>query len=361
MSFTVAELATRIGETIQLDKAAGWDPVGLQLGDPEAAVGTVAVCHEVTPEVLRRLIELNVDMAISYHPLLFRPVTRLVKGSGPPGRAFALIANRIALSIVHTAFDAMAGGTADALAQSLGLEDVSGFGPVWGKDTVKIVTFAPSETADAISDAMAAAGAGRIGDYSNCSFRAVGTGVFLPGPDATPHVGKAGELSREGETRIEMIAPATRVDAVVAALVRAHPYEEPVYDVVNTRSNAGFVGRRGRLPSPISVAEMAERVSRQLGGVVRVSGTGPVSTIAVVPGSGGSLLLESESDLVVTGDVSHHRARAAADQGIAVIDPGHAATERPGVQALYAAVAKTVETIEVVDLTDVDHDPWKER
>jgi hypothetical protein len=241
------------------------------------------------------------------------------------------------------------------------LEDVGGFGPAWGKDTVKIVTFAPTETGDAISGAMAAAGAGRIGDYSNCSFRTAGTGVFLPGPGTTPHVGRTGELSRAGEARIEMIAPATRVDAVVAALVRAHPYEEPAYDVISTRSNAGFVGRRGRLPSPASVAELAERVSTQLGGVVRVSGAGPVSTIAVVPGSGGSLLLESGSDLVVTGDVSHHRARAAADKGIAVIDPGHAATERPGVKALYAAVAETVETVEVVDLTDVDHDPWKER
>jgi dinuclear metal center YbgI/SA1388 family protein len=301
----------------------------------------------------------GVDLLVSYHPLLFRAVTKLVSGPDPAGRAFELIAGGVALAVIHTAFDVMPGGTADALAATLGLEETSGFGPGWGRDTVKIVTFAPGGIADVVAAAMTAAGAGRIGSYSSCSFRTEGIGTFFPEAGASPQVGGVGVLNREPEVRIEMVAPAARADSVVAALVSAHPYEEPAYDVFETRSNAGFIGRVGTLSAPMTVAGLSDRVRDRLGGVVRVSGSGPVSTVAVIPGSGGSFLSSVDADVVVTGDVSHHQARAAAEASTAVIDPGHAATERPGVKGLYAAVAKTIG--DAIDLTDVDPDPWKER
>jgi dinuclear metal center YbgI/SA1388 family protein len=358
MSNTVAEVASTIAASVQLDKAAEWDPVGLQLGDPRVSVERVAVCHEVTPELVRRVIEANVDMLVSYHPLLFRPVAKLVSGPGPAGRAFDLIANGVALVVVHTAFDVMAGGSADALAAALDLTDITGFGPAWGRDAVKIVTFAPQAAADGVASAMANAGAGAIGSYSNCSFRSEGIGVFHPAASAAPHVGVTDSLNYEPEIRIEMIAPESDADSVVAALVRAHPYEEPAYDVIPTRSNAGFIGRQGALEEPMSVAMFADRVSDRLGGTVRVAGSGMVRNVAVVPGSGGSFLGQANADVVVTGDVNHHQARAATAMGVAVIDPGHAATERPGVQALYALIAKSINAI---DMTDIDQDPWKER
>lgn len=358
MSNTVAEIASTIAASVQLDKAAEWDPVGLQLGDPRASVTGVAVCHEVTPELLRRVIEADVDLLVSYHPLLFRPVTKLVSGPGPAGRAFDLIANGIALVVVHTAFDVMTGGSADALATALDLTNITGFGPAWGRDAVKIVAFAPPAAADDVADAMANAGAGAIGSYSNCSYRSEGVGVFHPAASASPHVGVVNSLNYEPEVRVEMIAPEADADSVVAALVRAHPYEEPAYDVIPTRSNAGFIGRKGTLEEPMLVATLADRVSDRLGGTVRVAGSGMVHRVAVVPGSGGSFLGQTDADVVVTGDVNHHQARAATARGVAVIDPGHAATERPGVQALYALIAKSVDAI---DMTHIDQDPWKER
>lgn len=359
MTNTVGGLAAQIATAFRLDKAAGWDPVGLQLGDPATAVSRVAVCHEVTPEVVSRVIAERVDMVVSYHPLLFRAVTKLVAGAGPAGRAFQLISGGAALAVVHTAFDVMPGGTADSLAAALGLEQISGFGPGWGRDAVKIVTYAPDSIADDVAAAMTVAGAGRIGAYSSCSFRTEGTGTFYPEIGASPQAGSGETLNREPEIRIEMVAPAAKTDAVVAALVRAHTYEEPAYDVIETRSNAGFIGRVGRPGAQMTVASLSELVSERLGGVVRVSGSGPVATIAVIPGSGGSFLSAVDADVVVTGDVSHHQARAAAEGSTAVIDPGHAATERPGVKALYAAVAETID--DAIDMTDVDSDPWKER
>ena len=156
-----------------------------------------------------------------------------------------------------------------------------------------------------------------------------------------------------------MIAPQSRVDGVVAALVAAHPYDEPAYDVIATRSNAGFIGRVGELGQTTDMAGLAALVGEKIGGIVRFAGEGSVSTVAVIPGSGGSFVEGIEADAVVTGDVSHHQARAAVAAGVGVVDPGHAATERPGVKALYAAVNEMIE--DALDLTDIDPDPWREK
>lgn len=359
MTKSVGDLSTDLGRRFGHNKAAGWDPIGLQFGDPAAGVDTVAVCHEVTPHVADQLIAAGVDLAVAYHPLLFRPVTSLVAGSGPAGLAHRMIAAGVALVVVHTAFDVMPGGTADQLAKAVGLDQADGFGPAWGVKTSKIVTFSPAEAVDAVADAMTIAGAGQIGAYTACSYRSKGIGTFLPAAEATPYAGQRDVLNRESEVRIEMICPDTRVSNVVAALVAAHPYEEPAFDVVETRSNAGFIGRQGPLPGPLPLAALADRVAHELGGTTRVAGAGDVSRVAVVPGSGGSFLLDNDADVVVTGDVSHHQVRAALAAGKAVIDPGHAATERPGVRALYAAVSEMADS--TIDLTNLNPDPWTER
>lgn len=356
---TVADVTARLSQAFKLGKAAGWDPVGLQLGDPAAVVSRVAVCHELTPEVVDRLVTAGVDLVVAYHPLLFRPTRSLVAGRSASGRAFRLISAGVAVMVTHSAFDVSPSGTADRLAETLGLVDVRGFGPAWGSETFKIVSFAPAAAVDDITRVMAAAGAGTIGPYTNCSFRSDGTGTFLPGAGAMPAVGSETVVNYEPETRFEMLVPESRLDGVLAALVAAHPYEEPAYDVINARSNAGFIGRKGRVQQSASVADLAGTVGDELGGVVRVAGAGPIESVAVIPGSGGSLLGSVSADVAVTGDVSHHQARDALARGMAIIDPGHAATERPGVRSLYAAVAQLVG--DAIDMTDVDADPWKER
>ena len=359
MTTDVAAAVSSLNRSFNVGKAADWDPVGLQFGDPQTGVRSVAVCHEVTPAVAEELVARRVDLAVTYHPLLFRPTRSLVAGSSASGRAFRLIAGGVALYSVHTAYDVLPGGTADCLADACGLTEISGFGPAWGDEARKVITFAPAAAVPPLLEAMAAAGAGRIGNYTHCSFRSEGVGSFLPEAGTDPVVGETGIINQEAETRLEMITPAHRLDRVVAALVSAHPYEEPAYDVVSVAANAGFVGRSGSLAQPLSLAAFAELVRDRLGGVLRIAGEGTIETVTVIPGSGGGMLADVTTDAVVTGDVSHHQARDAVGRGIGVIDPGHAATERPGVRALYAAVSELFD--DVIDLTDVDCDPWKER
>lgn len=357
---TVGSFLAALGRRTRPDRAASWDPVGLQFGDPEADVGRVAICHEVTEEIVARVLGNPPDLVLSYHPLLFRPTHRLVAGPSPAGRAFRLIGSGIALAVTHTDFDAAPGGTADALAAEVGLDDVKPFGPVEGAAQVKVVTFAPEEAVDRLVTAMSAGGGGRIGNYDACSFRSVGQGSFAAGEGADPVVGKAGELNLEAEVRLEMLAPKAGEQAVIAALVGAHPYEEPAFDVYDVTSNHGFVGRVGTWEG--TLFDLVERVGERLdGAALRVAGDGESmpGLVAVVPGSGSSFVdaaRRAGAGSIVTGDIDHHRAVSALDSGVSVVDPGHAATEMPGMRALVEMV-RTLGA-EVEDLTGDGSGPW---
>ena len=357
---TVASFLEALGRRTRPDRAEEWDPVGLQFGDPKKTVERVAVCHEVGEDTVEALLASPPDLVVCYHPLLFRPTNRLVAGRSPAGRAYRLIAAGIALAVTHTDFDAAPGGTADSLAEALGLADVAPFGPVTGSQQVKVVTFVPEDSIDAVVRAMSLAGAGRIGNYESCSYRSPGFGSFLAAEGATPVVGEAGALNVEPEIRLEMVAPSSRQDAVIAALVAAHPYEEPAFDVYDVRSNHGLIGRAGTFGG--SLADLVEVVAENLGrSGLRVAGDLSARTerVAVVPGSGSSFISAARSagaDVLVTGDVDHHRAVGARDGGLAIVDPGHAATEVPGMRSLVGLVESL--DVEVVDLTGDGSGPW---
>ena len=122
---------------------------------------------------------------------------------------------------------------------------------------------------------------------------------------------------------------------------------------------ATAIGRWGTVREPMIVDDLAARVLTVLGGHVRVThGESTVRKVAVLPGSGGRSIRDAGriADVIVTGDVSHHAAAAAAERGMAVIDPGHAATERPGIASLYAAVSQAVDG---AILFEEDPTPWE--
>jgi dinuclear metal center YbgI/SA1388 family protein len=358
----VQEFLELLARRAPWSKAAEWDPVGLQLGDPSAPVQRVAVCHEVTQEVVAVVETEPVELLLSYHPLLFRGTRSLIAGPTPAGRALRLARAGVALACTHTNFDVVPGGAADALAEALGLEEPEGFGPLWGPGMLKVVTFLPADDADRVLHAVVEAGAGNIGNYTHCSFRAPGAGTFHAGEGTDPTVGERGSLNREPEVRLEFVAPAARMEEVVSALVSAHPYEEPAYDVYERRGDAGLIGRIGRVRGTLTLAGLVERVQRALGPASVRSAGDParvLQRIAVVPGAGVDFLALAAArgaEAAVTADIPHHRAREALDGGMAVVDPGHAATERPGVRRLEALVRDL--GVESKSLLQLDPDPW---
>lgn len=134
-----------------------------------------------------------------------------------------------------------------AVADAVGLVDAEPASLARGESR-KLVCFVPHEALDAVRDAVFAAGAGVIGDYTRCSWYAGGVGTFLGGEGASPAVGQAGREERVPELRLETVYPAAREAEVVEALLGAHPYEEPAFDLyplanVVPGRRAGLVGR----------------------------------------------------------------------------------------------------------------------
>ena len=358
---TVRDVLDRLDSWAPFASAASWDPVGLQVGDSAAEVTAAGVCHEVTQNVVDEAIAGACSLLVTYHPLLFRPTSRVVAGSGPAGHVHRLIRGGVSVIAAHTNVDAAPGGTSDALAEALGLSDIRPFGGVEGPARIKVVVFVPAGSVVQVRNAMANAGAGTIGLYESCSFETQGTGRFEPVSGAEPAVGAVGADNAVEELRLEMVAPSTSEAAVVGAAIEAHPYGEPAIDVYDVRDAGTMIGRVGAVTSPVRVAELAETVADVLDGPpIRVAAatSDPVSRVAVVPGAGADLAsaaVAAGAEVLVTGDARHHATVAANRSGLSVIDATHEATERPGMRALYRAVSDIVSAI---DLTTINTNPW---
>jgi hypothetical protein len=203
---------------------------------------------------------------------------------------------------------------------------------------------------DAVAFAMAAAGAGRIGGYELCSYRVQGEGTFYGTEGTQPQVGRRGRLEKVPEIRIEMVAPRGRLPEVVNALLRAHPYEEPAYDIYPLAGTPSFgIGRTGLLPAKTTLASLAERLKARTGSqVALVVGNAKtrLSRAAVCVGAAGSLPLEKPRsagcDVVVTGEIRHHEALALQRLGKTAIALGHWESERPVLQPLAARLGQAV-------------------
>ena len=318
------------------------DMIGLQVGDPEADVTKLLVAVDPTPAVVDHSIESGAQMLICHHPLIYKPIEMLASGEPVRDRLIKLIRAGAALYIMHTNYDSVVGGTNDVLADLLGVKVIGLLTVRRRERKLKVVVFAPDEDASEVRNAMAQAGAGVIGDYTDCSFMAPGTGTFKPMPDAEPYIGQVGNLEEAVEIRIEMSVPEWRLGPVLDAMIQAHPYEEVAYDIYPLENEPYYYGygRVGSLEPPINLSEFRRIIEDKLNShEIRMIGNPDmqVNRVALCSGGGKSLLKEahaSRADVYVTGDIGYHDFLTADALGLAVIDAGHYETERPGMEAL---------------------------
>jgi dinuclear metal center YbgI/SA1388 family protein len=320
--------------------AADWDAVGLVTGDPEQAVRRVLLAVDPVQAVVDEAVAWDADLLVTHHPLLLRGV-HSVATTHPKGRAVtSLVRAGVALHVAHTNADVADPGVSDALAAALGLTDLRPLQPMPDDRLDKLVTFVPDADADRLVDALAAAGAGRLGDYERAAFTSTGTGTFTPLAGADPTIGEVGRREDVAETRVEMVLPAHRRAAVVAALRAAHPYEEVAFDLVELVPQPGRrgPGRVGRWPAEGTLRDFAGHVAAGLPATphgVRVAGDldRPVRTVAVLGGAGDDMfeaVRASGADAYVTSDLRHHPASEALAHGFpGLVDVSHWAGEWP--------------------------------
>lgn len=355
--------------------ADSWDAVGPVCGDPAAPVRRILLAVDPVQAVVDEAVGWDADLVVVHHPLLLRAV-HSVAATTPKGRiVHGLVRHGIALHVCHTNADSPPQGVSAALAAALGVTEALPLEPHEADPLDKIVVFVPHDDVERVTDALASAGAGAIGDYERCRFVSTGAGSFRPMPGARPVIGRVGDLEEVAESRLEMVAPRGRRQAVLSALRTAHPYEEPAFDVLEMAALPGDrgSGRIGRLAEPLPLRDFASRVVATLpatGGAVRVAGDPGrrIETVAVCGGAGDFLLERaraSGADVYVTSDLRHHpvselREHAAADPSTpALIDVPHAAAEWVWLPLLAARLRAEPATATVeVRVSEINTDPW---
>jgi dinuclear metal center YbgI/SA1388 family protein len=345
----VGHVADAVERIAPLPLAEGWDNCGLQVGDPAAEVGRVLVALTPLPEVFAEAEEKGADFLLFHHPLIFQPVKTLDTSLYPGDLLARSIRNGMTLYAAHTSYYAAPAGVSAVLSEALGLQ-----GPlrvISPRGTLrKLVVFVPEESVDGVVLALSGAGAGVIGDYTECTFRTRGTGTFRGGDETNPYLGESGRLEKVDEVRIETVVAGHLAGRAAQAATASHPYEEialDVFPVEGTPEGCGY-GRLGTLSEPVTPEELRQHVSGSLGFPARLvaEAGGSIQRVAVVGGSGGSFIPEvaaAGAGAYVTGDIDYHDALLAESLGLTVIDAGHAATELPSLAPLARRLAQLVD------------------
>ena len=361
------DLVRALDDIAPVRNAESWDNVGLLAGDPAQNVAKVMLTIDYTRDVADETAAAGCDAVVAYHPPIFEAVKRLTAGSV----VFDAIRRGVAIYSPHTALDVVAGGTNDLLADVLGLPPERS--PLRLAQTkaslLKLVTFVPEKDADRVSQALFAAGAGRIGAYTQCSFRTQGTGTFYGEERKTnPAVGESGRLERAEELRIETVVPLAKVEAVIRALRTAHPYEEPAFDLNQLAAPPEGLGqgRLGVFDAPVDRRELFDRIKRGLA-VDHLLVAGPlegrVARAAVCAGACGDLLSDAiaqRAELYLTGELRHHDALRAAAAGLTVVCVLHSHSERAILRRLQSRLAEKFPDLPTL-LSRADADPFSIR
>jgi putative NIF3 family GTP cyclohydrolase 1 type 2 len=220
-------------------RAESWDAVGLVCGDPDDNVGHVLLAVDAVPATVAEAMRVGAELLVSHHPLLLTPVHGVPADDPKGALVHRMIHARIAHYVAHTNADAANPGVSDALGDLLGLGNLRPLEPHLFDPDDKLVVFVPLADLVRVVDALAAAGAGRIGNYERCAWSATGIGTFRPEPAATPFTGQVGAVSEVPEARVEMVVPRSARRRSAGLAGGAPVREEPAFDLLCSTAGTG--------------------------------------------------------------------------------------------------------------------------
>ncbi len=323
-----------------------YDNSGLIVGHQDTEIKAALISLDCTEAVLDEAIGKGCNLIISHHPIVFKGLKKFNGKNYVERVVMKAIKHDIALYAIHTNYDNVLHGVNRALCEKIGLKNLSILAPKTGI-IKKLITYCPLAHADKVRQALFAAGAGQIGDYSECSFNAEGTGTFKAGPNADPFVGKIGEQHRESETKIEVIYTADIESQLIAALLQAHPYEEVPYEFFsldNAHQEVGS-GMLGELETEQDEIAFLKMVKAKLGSSVirhtELLGK-KVKKVAVCGGAGSFLLpqaIRAGADIFISADYKYHEFFDA-DSRIVIADVGHYESEQFTQTLLFESITK---------------------
>ncbi len=311
-----------------------YDNAGLITGSGSWECSGILITLDATEDVIKEAISKNCNLVVAHHPVIFKGLKKINGKNYVEKTIITAIKNDIAIYAIHTNLDNVLQGVNDMIAGKIGLKNTEVLQP---KDALlkKLITFAPTEHAATVRDALFAAGAGSIGKYSECSFNTEGTGTFKPGELAYPFVGEKGKRQEEKEKRIEVIFPAFLQQQLIRAMIAAHPYEEVAYDILSLENFLTDVGSGliGELETETDETSLLKLLKNNFGlkMIRHTAFTGKkVKKVALCGGAGIFLLNAAKSagaDVYITADVKYHEFFDA-EEDILLADIGHYESEQ---------------------------------
>lgn len=334
MSLSVKNVSDLIEQWAPLAYAEDFDNVGLLVGDPSQKVNGVLVTLDTTEEVIDEAVSKKCNLIVSFHPIVFSGLKKITGKSYVERTVIKAIQNDIAIYCIHTALDNQADGVSKALSDAIGLTDTQVLIPQ--KNTIKKLRFyVPNDHVQKVQNALFDVGAGRIGQYDQCSFVSEGIGGFRALEEALPFVGTHHQRHHEPETQVQLVFEKHIEQHMVQVLKKVHPYQEVAYEILsldNTSSHIGM-GLIGTLKKPLKEISFLTRLKNRLGTpLLRHSKTlnNPIHSVAVLGGSGSFAIpnaIALKADAYVTSDLKYHDFFTSASS-ILLVDVGHYESEQ---------------------------------
>ncbi|HLN94135.1 MAG TPA: Nif3-like dinuclear metal center hexameric protein [Flavobacterium sp.] len=361
---TLKDCLAVLEEMAPLAYAEDFDNVGLLVGDAAADVTGILVCHDALEAVIDEAVAKKCNLVVCFHPILFSGLKKITGKNYVERAVIKAIRHNIAIYAVHTALDNHRNGVNKIFCDALGLTNTRILVPK--KDFIrKLVTYTVPENADALRQALFAAGAGNIGNYSECSFNSEGIGTYRGNEESDPVVGQKGEWTQTAETRIEVTFEKHLESRILKALFQSHVYEEVAYEIYDTRNahqNIGL-GMIGELETPMPEAEFLKFVKDKMGsGGIRHSDFlgREVRTVAVLGGSGSFAIgdaIRAGADVFLTADLKYHQFYEAEGK-LVLADIGHFESERYTKNYIVDYLTEKMPTFAII-LSEVNTNPVK--
>lgn len=300
-------------ELAPLAYAESFDNVGLLVGDQKEELSGILVCHDALEEVIEEAISHKCNLIVCFHPILFAPIKKLTGKNYVERAILKAIKNDIAIYAIHTALDNHKNGVNKIFCDALGLTNTKILIPK-EKFIKKLEVYTVPENEVQLRNALFAAGAGRIGNYDNCSFSLTGTGTYQGDENSNPKIGKRGEFKMADEVKISVTFESHLEDPILQAMHDNHIYEEiayELYELLNAHQNIGL-GMIGELETPLSESDFFQHVQKTMNAQgIRHSAflNKEIKTVAVLGGSGAFAIknaIQQGADVFLTADLKYH-------------------------------------------------------
>ena len=330
----IKEITDYLEGLAPLSTQEDYDNCGLLVGSHNDSVSSILICLDSTPEIVDEAIEKGCDMIIAHHPIIFKGLKKLNGKNYIEQTVIKCIKHGIALYAIHTNLDNYLHGVNRDIGIRLGLENLKILRPKQN-GLFKLVVYTPVEAEENLITALFNAGAGNIGNYSECSFSTEGIGTFKPNEGSNPFSGDIGNRSSDKERKLEFLVEHSILDKVLAVMNDFHPYEEVAHDIIqlgNKNQHLGS-GMIGELSVPLDEMDFLKKVKNTFGcGAIRYTELkgGKIKKVAFCGGSGSFLLqdaIRQGADIFITGDFKYHEFFDA-DKQLVIADIGHFESEQ---------------------------------